>query len=128
LIAYFDARDRHHDWSREVFGLLTPPLYTCDAVIAETAHLLRDLTRARDSLLEMIERQDLLVEPVFPSEAASIRRLLAKYEPRIDLADACLVRLSELHRDCRVITLDSDFTIYRRHGRERIPLLAPFAG
>jgi hypothetical protein len=41
------------------------------------------------------------------------------------LADAYLVRLSELHSDCRVLTLDSHFTRYRRHGRQVIPLLIP---
>ena len=89
--------------------------------------MLRGLSRAQDSLLEMIERRDLIVMPVFPSETAPIRKLLAKYQPRMDLADACLVRLTELHRDCRLITVDSDFQFYRRHGREQIPLLAPFA-
>jgi hypothetical protein len=41
------------------------------------------------------------------------------------LADACLVRMSELVADCVVFTLDWDFRIYRRHGRQKIPLLIP---
>ena len=43
----------------------------------------------------------------------------------MSLADSCLVRLSELHSDCEVITLDADFRLYRRHGRQAISLLAP---
>jgi hypothetical protein len=43
----------------------------------------------------------------------------------MSLADACLVRRSGLHADCRVFTLDRDFCRYRRHGRQVIPLLAP---
>jgi predicted nucleic acid-binding protein len=43
----------------------------------------------------------------------------------MSLADACLVRLSELHRDSTVFTLDSDFRIYRRHGNKVIPVLMP---
>jgi hypothetical protein len=43
----------------------------------------------------------------------------------MDLADACLVRMSEMHADCVVWTPDSDFRVYRRHGRQTIPLLAP---
>lgn len=44
----------------------------------------------------------------------------------MSLADACLVRLSELHRDCRVLTLDRDFARYRRHGRSVIPIISPW--
>jgi predicted nucleic acid-binding protein len=43
----------------------------------------------------------------------------------MSLADACLVRLTELLADCRLFTLDSDFEHYRRNGRQTIPLLRP---
>jgi hypothetical protein len=42
----------------------------------------------------------------------------------MDFADACVVRLSELHTGSRVCTTDTDFKVYRRHGRQVIPLLA----
>lgn len=126
LIAYFDSRDQCHAWSREVFDLLAPPIHTCDAVISEAFLMLRGLPPAQDRLLEMIERHDLVITPIFPSEAAAVRKLLAKHEPRMDLADACLVRLTELHRDCRLVPVDTDFQFYRRNGPEIIPLLAPF--
>jgi uncharacterized protein len=53
--------------------------------------------------------------------------LLKKYSDRhMDLADACIVRMTELVRDCQVVTLDrSDFSVYRRNGREMISLIAP---
>ena len=44
----------------------------------------------------------------------------------MSFADACLVRMSELHRDSQVFTLDHDFAAYRRNGRERIPLITPW--
>jgi hypothetical protein len=43
----------------------------------------------------------------------------------MSLADACLVRMSELIPNAVVFTLDSDFRIYCRHRRQRIPLLIP---
>jgi uncharacterized protein len=44
----------------------------------------------------------------------------------MDLADACIVRMTELMPDSRVITVDrSDFSVYRRHGRDLIPLIVP---
>ncbi len=61
------------------------------------------------------------------TEAATIETLMRRYnDVPMSLADACLVRLSELNPDSRVFTLDRDFTRYRRHGRHIIPLLAPW--
>jgi hypothetical protein len=48
------------------------------------------------------------------------------HDQEMQLADACLVRMSELKRDCRVFTLDRrDFRVYRRFDRQVIPLVAP---
>ena len=60
-------------------------------------------------------------------QTASVLALLKKYADRsMDLADACIVRMTELTRDCQVVTLDrADFSVYRRNGRDRIPMLAP---
>ena len=55
-----------------------------------------------------------------------VRALFERYENVLaSLADACLVRMSELYESCRVITIDSDFRIHRRHGRKAIPVLTP---
>jgi uncharacterized protein len=65
----------------------------------------------------------------FDTQAAAPRlaELIAKFSDQpMDFADACLVYLSEQTRDCRIVTIDrADFTVYRRHGREAIPLLLP---
>ena len=59
-------------------------------------------------------------------EQADLRALMRRYRNRpMSLADACLVRLSELQTDGEVFTLDSDFRIYRRHGNKVIPVLMP---
>jgi predicted nucleic acid-binding protein len=59
-------------------------------------------------------------------EQADLRALMRRYRNRpMSLANACLVRLSEIHTDGEVFTLDSDFRIYRRHGNKVIPVLMP---
>lgn len=59
-------------------------------------------------------------------DPAVLRRLILRYQDvPMDLADACVVRLSELYADAKVVTIDSDFRIYRRNGRQPIPLLTP---
>ena len=66
------------------------------------------------------------VAMLLADEVAAVRALLERYDNvPTSLADACLVRLSELYDPCRVITLDPDFRLYRRHGRKAIPVLAP---
>ena len=60
-------------------------------------------------------------------DAGPVAHLLEKYsDQEMQLADACLVRMSELKRDCRLFTLDrKDFQVYRRFERQVIPLVAP---
>lgn len=51
---------------------------------------------------------------------------MARYAGRMQFADACLVRLSELHPTAQVLTTDTrDLRIYRRNRNERLPLIAP---
>lgn len=81
------------------------------------------------SVLTLIARGDLVIDPAFDF-AAEIPRLLElcrKYADRsMDLADACLVRMSELTARCKIWTLDrEDFSTYRRHRRHAVPCAFP---
>jgi predicted nucleic acid-binding protein len=59
-------------------------------------------------------------------ELTPIKTLMTRYANiSMSLADACLVRMSELHAVGIVLTLDSDFMIYRKHGRQVIPIIMP---
>jgi len=126
LVALLDRADSNHAWAVECFKKLKPPLLTCESVLAEAAHLLRDLPRSFQALARLHDEKIISVHFDFEAQAAGVWRLLRKYQGvPMDLADACLVRLSELHTDCTVWTTDSDFRIYRRHGRQVIPTLRP---
>lgn len=103
-------------------------LGACEAVLAEAAYLLREHAGLRgDKVLALFERK--LIEAPFRLEehAGPVAHLLEKYsDHEMQLADACLVRMSELRRDCRVFTVDrKDFHVYRRFERQVIPLVAP---
>jgi uncharacterized protein len=126
LVAYFDRDSQHHEWVRDQAANLEAGWITCEAVLTESAHLLRRTRVSPDSLLELIERGILLAPFRIESEVAALRPLLARYRNvPMSLADACLVRLSELYENCVVFTLDSDFNVYRRFGRRTIPVLLP---
>ena len=129
LVAAFRSpadRDPYTRWAIKLIRALPYPLFTCDAVLTEAAHFLGSPAKLLDAL-----QRGLLVSR-FDTQVAAPRlaELIEKYrDQRMDFADACLVYMSEQTKESRVVTIDrSDFLVYRRHGRERIPLLLPGEG
>ena len=128
LVASLRARDRDHGWTRAQLESIASPLVTCEAVLSEAFFLLHGVHGGRERLAALVDRGVVEARFDFQDERDSTLRLLRKYaDTPMSFADACLVRMSELHRDSRIFTLDLDFGAYRRNGRERIPLLAPWA-
>lgn len=126
LVAYLDRSDRDHAWAKEVFSEITRPLLTCEAVIAEALFLLRRGGIGPDGLLDLIRRGLLVPKFDLKQEIASIQQLMKTYHDiPMSLADACLVRMAEVFSDSKVMTLDSDFVVYRKSRRKVIPLLRP---
>jgi predicted nucleic acid-binding protein len=123
LIAAINRDDRHHRWARETLARLGPPFHSCPEAMAEAAAM----TGQPAAIVEMIHVGEIILAFDLAAQAASVLKLLRKYADReMDLADACIVRMTELVRDCRVVTLDrADFSVYRRNGRDLIPLVAP---
>ncbi|MEP7363798.1 MAG: PIN domain-containing protein [Acidobacteriota bacterium] len=123
LVACVARRDLHHKWASELARRLDEPLLTCDAVLAETAFHLE----SAEIVFEMI--QSGLVRPAFDIAAhiPRLAELAARYrDHKPDVADLCLIRMSELHPKLPVITTDvKDFRVYRRNRREVIPLIVP---
>jgi uncharacterized protein len=127
LVAVLNANDEHHAWALETFGRLSPPLFTCESVVSEAQFLLDG--RGGDALVVLDWVRKGVIHLAF-NAADEIERLMALQRSYrslpMDFADACLVRMSELHPRSRVLTADSHFRIYRRNGRQQIPLLAPW--
>ena len=125
LVAFYSRRDQHHAWAFAQLDALRPPLLTCEPVLAEACFLLQR-GAGRAAMIMRAVREGVIQILNIETEAASLEVLMERYsDVPMSLADACLVRLSELHSDCRVLTLDSHFTRYRRHGRHVIPVLMP---
>lgn len=127
IVAYLSASDTHHAWAVAALGQLRPPLLTCEPVLAEAVYLLRGLSNGPASVFELIRRGAVTVGFRLADEIEPVQRVIAKYGPsRTDLADACLVRMSEVYADPVVVTIDSQFRdVYRRHGRKTIPTVLP---
>jgi predicted nucleic acid-binding protein len=126
LVAFGNRNDQHHAWARKLADRVTEPLLTCDAVLAETAFHLGS------SALVLAFVNAGLVRPALAlgEHIARMTELAQRYSARDpDLADLCLMRLSEIHPRHSVITTDlADFRVYRRGRRETIPLIHPPSG
>ncbi len=127
LVAYLNRNDRHHAWAIETWSALYEPLWTCEAVLSEAVFLVQSDTGDVDPILRLLERRLVRLDFVATDHQADVVRLLRKYrDQRMSLADACLVRMAEISENCQVFTTDRDFLVYRRKGRQVLPLLAPF--
>ena len=126
LVAYLDRRDHGHRWAFDRFAEIAPPMLTCEAVITEACFLTRHISGGSESVLRLLEQGAVRIQFSVQEESDALAALMRRYRSvPMSLADACLVRMSELVEDGIVLTLDSDFRIYRRHRRKSIPLLMP---
>jgi len=124
IVALLSRRDTHHRWARNTAARFPPPWRTCESVVSEAVHLL-GAGRALP-LHELLRRRSLTIAFDLARELEPVLRLLEKYaDVPMSLADACLVRLTEVEGEPIVLTTDSDFKIYRRHSRQVVPCAMP---
>jgi predicted nucleic acid-binding protein len=122
LVALLEVHDTHHEWAIETARQVSWPALTCESVLSETAFQVRSSAL----LLGMLQDGTLSVPFELASHLEHLHNLATTYaDRRPDLADLCLIRMSELYPDHTVITVDTDFRVYRRNKREAIPLLTP---
>jgi len=126
LVAFLDRAERHHAWVVERVAELEAPLLVCEPVLAEGMFLLARLPKAQDALWELLENGALRIALHIEDHLPVLRALHRRYRDRpMSLADACIVRMAELYENHAVFTLDSDFSVYRKHGREPLALIHP---
>lgn len=122
IVAFARRNDEHHEWAVNVAKRITEPLMTCEAVLAEAAFQLE----SSSYVLALVRDEMLRLAFDCQRNLARLAELARRYEDRNpDLADLCLIRMSELYPHHVVITVDGDFRIYRRNRREVIPIHLP---
>jgi predicted nucleic acid-binding protein len=131
LIAILSETDNYHYWSIQQLADLKGPLITCEAIITEASFLLKKRTTQEPAiLLEMGHKG--VIEVAFHlnnDEAKNIEQLTIKYtNVPMSFADACLVRMAEQYLNSTILTLDSDFRVYRKNGNQIIPVIMPDMG
>lgn len=128
IVALMDQREQHHPWARETFARLALPLVTCQAALTEASHLLRDEPAALARLMRHVAAGHLVDGLDFAAKAPLIAALMEKYaDVPMSFADACIVAMADaIGPQSLIVTLDSDFQIYRRADGSSFALLAPF--
>lgn len=126
LVAALNRREKHHVWAVEKLDLMRLPLLTCEPVITEAFFLLSQSSLAVQGLWRLIREGEIVIRFSLNEERGVIQKLMMKYADQpMSLADACLVRMSELFPEHFVFTLDRHFRTYRRFGRRVVPLITP---
>jgi predicted nucleic acid-binding protein len=123
LIAALDKGDSHHAWAKEVVWREPPPWFVCEPVLAEIAASIGTAA----PVLEMLIAGDLEIAFELKANETELLALVKKYrDQKMDLADACVVKMSELFDDSVIYTVDrKDFSVYRRHGNRALRCIFP---
>ena len=124
LVALLSRNDQYREWATAQAARLTQPWMTCEAALSEAFHLLGGQGEVK--LAALLRRG--VASPRFDlkTELEPVLALMDKYsDVPMSLADACLVRMTEILADSVVVTTDRDFRVYRRHSRQVIPCLLP---
>jgi len=125
LLAYLNRNDPHHDWAVAQMKQVRAPMLVCEPVLTEVVYFLREDGLAIDPLFQWLEREAIRVSFDLSAHWPRIRTLMSRYR-QMDLADASVVIMTELHARSQVLTLDRrDFTVYRRNDRQVIKFVSP---
>ncbi len=101
-------------------------MLTCEAVVVESCFLLKSTYGVVDLIFSLLRTKQITIPFSLTNEMAEVEVLMKRYENvPMSLADACLVRMSELIPGSVILTLDSDFRIYRKNRNEAIDLIIP---
>jgi predicted nucleic acid-binding protein len=126
LVAFLKRRDQYHSWARERFEEIKAPLLTCEPVLTEACFLLQRSVGGPQAVLNLVVRGVVSVSFPLREEIVHVAQLLDRYaNVPMSLADACLVRMAEKYKKGAVFTLDRDFKIYRKSGRQAVLTIMP---
>lgn len=128
LLAYLNRNDPHHEWAVGVMKQVRPPMLVCEPVLTEIVYFLREDGLALDPLFELLERGAIQLAFDLSTHWPRVRTLMARYR-QMDLADAAVVVMTELHARSQVLTVDRrEFSVYRRNDRQVIEFISPRTG
>jgi uncharacterized protein len=121
FVALIDRRDYWHHWAVKKIAQISPPLLTCEAAITETCFLLQRVTSSKEVIFSFIRKGIVQIPFHLNDNSAEVERLIVRYQNvPMSIADACLVYEGSI-----ILTLDSDFQIYRKYRNQEILVIMP---
>ena len=124
VVALLSRRDIHHRWANVQAERYPPPWKTCEGALSESFHLIG--SRGTTAVNALLRRGTLVPAFNLLENLEAVLRFTEKYrDVPASLSDACLVRMSETFDSPVILTTDTDFRVYRRHGRQVIPCVIP---
>lgn len=126
LVAFLKRQDQFHSWATQEWATIEPSLLTCEAVISEACFLLRNVYGGKEAVISLVNSKVVQIPFRLNEEAGLVNELLTRYQSvPMSLADACLVRMAEQYAESILLTLDSDFRIYRKNRNQIISVIMP---
>lgn len=128
LFAIFSRTDSWHEWTVSQLKEISLPYYSCESVLSETFYLLNRHKITPKGLIALLTSRALIVEHLGDEESLiSVCQTISKYHDLpASFADACLVRLAEKHPSSHIVTLDSDFLVYKTTKNKPLSIISPF--
>lgn len=125
LVALINRREQFHPWVRQEWAKIQPPLLTCESVITEAYFLLKNVYGGEAAIITLLRSRVIQIPFRLENNLEAVDELMIRYQSvPMSLADACLVRMTELYSS-ELLTLDSDFTIYRKNRNQEIAIISP---
>ena len=126
VVAFLKRQDQFHSWITQEWATIEPPLLTCEADISEACFQLRNVYGGKQAVISLVNSEVVQILFRLDEEDGLINELLTRYQSvPMSLADACLVRMAEQYAESMLLTLDSDFRIYRKNRNQIIPVIMP---
>ncbi|MEI6279209.1 MAG: hypothetical protein WCQ16_07505 [Verrucomicrobiae bacterium] len=119
IIALRSKDPVERNWARAILSEVEPPFLTCEAVLSEAAHFVDNAW-----LLRMLADDHFRVAFNLTEQLDGVNRFILKYgDQGVDLADACIARMSELFPSAKIYSVDGKhFQLMRRFGNEPLPV------
>jgi predicted nucleic acid-binding protein len=126
LVALLNRTEQYNAWVKTQLNDISSPIITCEPVVTEACFLLRKIHGGEKTILDFINSKKLQIPFKLDDESLAVQALMERYKSvPMSLADACLVRMAEIYSNSVILTLDSDFRVYRKNRNETINLLMP---
>lgn len=121
IIALFDKGDKYHKKCLEFIKDYDGEFITSWSVIIEVSHMLDFNLQVQIDFLKWVEVGGIKIYDISQNDIVKIRVMMEKYiDIPMDLADATLMYIANIESIKDIVSIDSDFDIYRTLKKQNL--------